>query len=217
MSYLTRGILIAVEGIDGCGKSSLIKHLHHELSSESLPVVLTREPGGSDIGSDIRALLQKSPIKPDSKAEYLLFAADRAQHFATLVLPHLEKKHLVLSDRMGDSSVAYQGYGRGLDINIIQTINAWAMCQRQPDLTIYIRVSAQLAYERIAKRNEQLTRIEQEKISFFQRVVDGYEELYKEKDNVIILDGTLSQQAVAHEGLTQVHTWLNKNAALISR
>lgn len=211
MNYLKRGALIAIEGIDGSGKSSLIKHLNAKLSQEALAIKLTREPGGSDIGKEIRKLLQEQPVKPTPQAEYLLFAADRSQHFSTVILPHLEKNYLVISDRLGDSSVAYQGYGRGLDVEVIQTINNWAMSGRQPDLILYLRLTPKTAFERIAQRNEKLTRFEQEKISFFEQVYNGYEALFNNRDNVITIDATQTQELVAQEGLKQVRTWLKKN------
>jgi dTMP kinase len=211
MSQAQRGVLIAVEGIDGCGKSSLITHLDAQLTQLHRTHVVTREPGGSDIGQEVRKLLQQSPIKPDARAEYLLFAADRAQHFATVVLPALEKDYIVLSDRMGDSSVAYQGYGRGLDISMIQTVNAWAMHNRTPDITFFIRIDPRTAFERIVKRKQELTRIEQEKISFFERVAQGYEELFKNRADVCIIDGTQTQDEVAHIATTYVQQWLTNN------
>ena len=113
-----KGTLITFEGIDGSGKSSAARALYDHLKDE-LPVVLTREPGGTELGRVLRTLLQNRTFDLDAKAEYLLFAADRAQHMKEIVLPALAQNKIVISDRMADSSYAYQGSGRGVDPDMI--------------------------------------------------------------------------------------------------
>src|SRR5690348_7272425 len=119
MAHQFPGMLITIEGIDGAGKSSLIQHLIPLLTPLVPAIKATKEPGGSQLGVELRRLLQypTTPIAP--RAEYLLFAADRAQHFHDVVIPALKEGALVISDRMSDSSLAYQGYGRGHDLTII--------------------------------------------------------------------------------------------------
>ena len=147
------------------------------------------------LGKQLRAIVQKQKIALQAKAEYLLFAADRAQHFTDIIFPHLKKNVLIVSDRMADSSLAYQGYGRGLPIEMIQTINAWVMLNIQPDLVIYVKIPVTTALKRIEKRKT-LTAFEQEQQSFMQQVSDGFDALYKDKTNVIIIDGTQLPQII---------------------
>lgn len=206
MKLSNQGILIACEGIDGSGKTTLAHALHQFFSSKNIPVLLTKEPGGTAFGSHLRTLVQNAAIKRCPKAEYLLFAADRAEHFNTVILPALHTHKIVISDRLADSSLVYQGYGRGLDIPTLATINAWAMNNRKPDVTLYVRVSAPCAFERIKARKEHLTAFEQETTEFFNKLVSGFEELYKHRTDVLCIDGTQSKEDVvaqAVEKLTQ--------------
>lgn len=139
MKKQNNGLLIAVEGIDGSGKSTLAHHLFTWLSKQcTTTVIKTREPGGSPLGAHLRTIIQESNISLSHKAEFLLFAADRAQHFQEIIIPHLNQGHVVISDRLADSSVVYQGYGRGLDIAMIKSINSWAMNNRTADLTLFV-------------------------------------------------------------------------------
>lgn len=207
MHKLTRGILISIEGIDGSGKSTLARLLAHE-SSLMAPTLLTKEPGDSPLGQQIRALVQEKKVPICSKSEYLLFAADRAQHFEQVVIPALNNNMLVISDRMADSSLAYQGFGRGLDRDMIQTINHWAMNDIAPDITIYVHISPEIAFERIIKRQEKLTAFEQEKKDFMQRVVHGFETIFKSRDNVWYVSGNQSPEAVLRESLELLTNWL---------
>src|ERR1700730_16197149 len=131
---MNKGMLIVIEGIDGAGKSTLAKSLADILTTQGNTVLLTKEPGGSQLGKQLRTILQNQPIPITPIAEYLLFAADRAQHIEQVVKPALERGAIVISDRMGDSSLAYQGYGRGIDKNNIRTVNQWAMQGLTPDL-----------------------------------------------------------------------------------
>ncbi len=205
-----KGLFITLEGIDGSGKSLLARNLTEQLQQEGIKTLLTKEPGGSVLGKTIRSLLQDRPISITDKAEYLLFAADRAQHMQEVILPHLEKNYWVLSDRCADSSIVYQGYGRGLSIDMIKTINAWAMNTIQPDSVLYVDIDIDTAFERITKRNEQLTAFEQEKKDFFTRVQQGYEALYANKKNVIRLDGTLSPEDLTQEAYSALQTTLKR-------
>lgn len=208
MKKLKHGILIALEGIDGSGKSTLARNLHDALSNQELPILLTKEPGATPLGQQLRTILQTQTIAVGSLAEYLLFAADRAQHFHELVIPALQSKKLVLSDRMADSSLVYQGYGRGLDKQMIQSVNTWAMHNKQPDLTLYVRVDLATAQKRLIARKKELTAFEKERTNFMQRLVDGFEKLYKNRDDVIILDGTQTPESVAKQAMEAVNQWL---------
>lgn len=188
------GYLITIEGIDGSGKSTLCQGLWAALASAHHEVLVTREPGGSDLGKHLRALLHEQTIQLNAKAEYLLFAADRAQHIASVVKPALDQGKIVISDRMGDSSLAYQGYGRGLDCQMIKEVNSWAMNGIEPDLILYLKLPISYAIERIKKTRPQLTSFEKEADAFWYRVADGFEEIFKEKKQVLTLDALAQPQ-----------------------
>ena len=205
---LKRGFLISIEGIDGSGKSILCTKLNEYLSKK-YSVILTKEPGGSEVGKDIREILQYKKVCPLS--EYLLYAADRAQHFNELVIPALKAKKIVLSDRMGDSSIAFQGYGRKIDINLIESVNDKAMTSIKPDLTIYLKIDIETAKKRVENRNIKLTVMEQEKIDFTKKVMNGFNKIFRNKNNVIVIDAKQSQEKVLEETLKVVEKWIEKN------
>ncbi len=246
MITLNRGVLIAVEGIDGSGKSSLVKNLSALLEKAGLPVRTTREPGATPLGKQLRTLVQEKSVAICPEAEFLLFAADRAQHMHEIVLPALAQNKIVISDRMKDSSLVYQGYGRGLDRTFINTVNSWTMQNREPDLTLYVNVDIQTASERIKKRNEKLTSFEKEHAQFIQKLIDGFNDLYytpyrssmgathtpsrssmgapdlsrtqsaeaRHASSVIILDGNLDEQTVAHTAYKELTTWMQQQSVI---
>lgn len=192
-----RGILISIEGIDGSGKSTAARALKDALTDRH-EVVLTKEPGATQLGKQMRELLQTRTYAVCPEAEYLLFLADRAQHFDEVVLPALKVGSIVISDRMADSSRAYQAFGRGLDDAWIKRMNGWAMKAIVPDLTIYLRIDYATAMMRLQKRNEQATVFEQEKADFFKKVIEGYETIFAGRSSVITIDACDSQ-AVVHK------------------
>jgi dTMP kinase len=171
-----KGILIAIEGIDGSGKSTFARHLYSALQQNYSHVKLTKEPGDTKAGQKIRELVQNQKEPLDAKAEFLLFAADRAEHFSKTIIPLLNQNYIIISDRLSDSSLAYQGYGRELNKEMIQNINTWAMQNTKADLTIFIKVPVETALERIAKRDEAVTTFE--KKEFLEKVADGFENIY---------------------------------------
>ncbi len=203
MQNLQRGILIAIEGIDGSGKSTLARNLATKLQEKNIPTVLTKEPGDSKLGALVRAIVQKQDVPVCPKAEFLLFAADRAQHFAEIIKPELQEKKIIISDRMADSSIVYQGFGRGLSIDMIKSVNAWAMDGINPDITIYLRISPEQALKRLQTRAE-LTAFEAEQ-AFMRKVLAGFEELYKNREDVILLDGTESPETLAEQALNKIY------------
>lgn len=208
MHQLTKGILIAIEGIDGSGKSSLAKNLH-ELLAQKYAVLLTKEPGGTPLGRQLRAIVQEKKVPVCPKAEFMLFATDRAQHFHELIVPALTAGKIIISDRMSDSSVVYQGYGRGLDMNAIKAVNEFVMNSIKPDITVYVKVNANVAIDRILKRGENLTSFEKEEGGrFIERLAYGFDELYKNRPDVIIIDGNQSQEQVTQEALIRLRSLL---------
>jgi dTMP kinase len=210
MKLLSRGILISLEGIDGSGKSTTAKSISDHFASIGLPILLTKEPGGSPLGKLLRPCLQEQKIEMCPQAEFLLFAADRAQHFHEIIIPALQKGTLIFSDRLADSSLVYQGFGRGLPLSMLETINGWAMQQHKPDITLYFKVKLQTAVDRLHKRAPIRTAFEQDE-SFLHKVSCGFDALYENRNDIMLIDAeqpisTLHDQAVEH-----ITSWLHNN------
>ncbi len=170
-----RGYFISVEGGDGSGKSTQIKRIEAYLRAKGLEVVLTREPGGTPIAEKIRALiLDPANGALTARAEMLLYAAARAQHVEEKILPALAEGKTVLCDRFVDSSIAYQGYGRGLG-KAVAEVNAIATGNKAPDLTIFLDISPAAGMARKRQQDgHALDRLEQESLAFHKRVYEGY-------------------------------------------
>lgn len=201
MKKIAQGFLLVLEGVDGSGKTTLMERLVIVLRAKGYDVLATKEPGGTPFGKEIRHLVQHSPTKLVPEAEFLLFAADRAHHIKTVIQPALSKGMIVISDRMADSSMAYQGYGRALDRSMIASVNTWVMQGVEPDLILYVKVDWHIAWERIYKRGETLTKFEQEKKDFFERVAAGFDEIFAHKPNGSILDGAQDQDTLFEQAL----------------
>jgi dTMP kinase len=168
------GLFISFEGIDGVGKSTQIDLLEKHLGELGRKTLRTLEPGGTELGVEIRHLLlhRKGEVAP--RAEALLYAADRAHHVATKVRPALEAGTDVLIDRYLDSSVAYQGAGRDLDATEVRNLSLFAVQGLLPDLTILLDLDAQASLARRAKTGQEPDRLEREKVEFFEAVRQGY-------------------------------------------
>lgn len=207
MKKLNNGILIVIEGIDGSGKSSLAKGIQNALQDQ-YPVILTKEPGATQLGKMLRKILQEQEVPVCPKAEFLLFAADRAQHFKTLVTPELEQGKIVLSDRMGDSSICYQGYGRGLEIEEIKSVNKWATSGKSADLTIFIDINVDTALQRVYGRNDDITAFEKKEL--LTKVQNGFKQLYKDRNDVLKLDGSATQEELVNQAISEINRILNK-------
>jgi len=212
MAHSYAGTLITIEGIDGAGKSSVVAEVGKLLITAGKSVVITKEPGGSKLGIVLRQMLQYQEIPIAPRAEYLLFAADRAQHFHEVVIPALQKGSIIISDRMSDSSLAYQGFGRGHDLTIIKIINQWTMQGIEPDLTIYLKIPVSLAYERMQIRDIKKTVFETEKREFLERVARGFDQIFATRSNVITIDATKDKDIVVQETYEQVQQWLAQHA-----
>lgn len=195
------GKLIVFEGVEGCGKTSQIQLCCQWLESLGISVVVTREPGGTELGLDLRRLLlEKSEDKPVGEVtELLLYAADRSQHVEQELKPNLAVGKYVLCDRYTDSTIAYQGYGRGLNMDLINQLNYIATGGLESDLTIWLDVDVEVGLSRKSKdvTLQALDRIEQETIAFHRRVQQGYASLAASHPSRIVrVDGSLSKQAV---------------------
>ena len=170
-----KGKFIVLEGIDGSGKTTQLKLLGDKLKDRGLPVLHTREPGGTRIGDKIREILLNPEYKElVPRAEAFLYAAARAQHVAQVILPALAKGTIVLCDRFLDSSLAYQGFGRGIEVSLLERINEPATDGLVPDLTIILDFCTEDGMDRINQSGRRIDRIEREAGAFHQRVRMGY-------------------------------------------
>lgn len=187
-----KGLFIAFEGPDGCGKSTQIRFLAEYLTSLGLSVVCTREPGGSPVAEKIREIvLSRENTGMAALTEALLYAAARAEHVRKVIAPALDAGKVVLCDRFVDSSIAYQGYGRSLGAKTVWRINEPAVDGYMPDATVFMNVPPERAFERM-NENKQYDRLEIEDISFHRRVFEGYQELIQ-KPGVIVIDASGSK------------------------
>lgn len=169
------GKLIVFEGIEGSGKTTQIQRLKIWLERvQDAPLVVTREPGGTALGKQLRSLLlSELELTPSNRAEMLLYAADRAQHVEEVLQPQLAAGAIILCDRYTDSTIAYQGYGRGLDIQLIEQLNAIATGGLSADLTLWLDVAVEVGQSRVRQRGN-LDRMERSALEFHQRVREGY-------------------------------------------
>lgn len=176
------GLFITFEGLDGSGKSTQARLLYNELKERKFPVLLTREPGGTRIGEQIRETLH-SPTHTEMlpATEVLLYSASRAQLVGEFILPRLSEGFIVVCDRYADSTLAYQGYGHGLDLDVLRTITRFVTRGLRPDRTIYLDLDAHacLARRQSAHRlgSGELNRMDQQALDFYQRVRNGYMEI----------------------------------------
>jgi len=191
------GLFITFEGGDGSGKTTQINLLASWLESDGRTVVITREPGGTDLGTELRNIIlhREGFIAP--RAEALLYAADRSHHIHTLVRPALQRGEIVVQDRYLDSSVAYQGAGRVLDPTEVRNISVWATENLMPDLTVVLDVPASVAKERQAAGERQYDRLEAEAEEFHTRVRESYLALAAEEPHrFLVIDGESSIEEI---------------------
>lgn len=200
------GRFIVFEGVEGCGKTTQMQLCHQWLSGLGVSVLVTREPGGTELGAHLRCLLlSKSENQPINQlTELLLYAADRAQHVEQELKPHLAQGKCVLCDRYIYSTIAYQGYGRGLDLGLINQLNHIATSGLKSDLTIWLDVDVEEGLTRKRGNLDVFDRIEQENIAFHRRVQQGYQELAaQDSARIVRVDGSFSQDVV-HKTIKEI-------------
>jgi dTMP kinase len=207
------GKLIVFEGVEGCGKTSQMQLCSEWLESLGVSVLVTREPGGTELGLHLRRLLlEKSEDKPVAEVtELLLYAADRSQHVEQELKPNLAAGKYILCDRYTDSTIAYQGYGRALNMSLINQLNNIATGGLESDLTIWLDVDVEVGLSRKLSDKVRLDRIEQETIAFHRRVQQGYAHLAASHPSRIVrVDGSLSKEAVQQviQEILRVHLHL---------
>ena len=193
-----RGLFVTLEGGDGSGKTTQAELLEQWLTRSGRTVVRTREPGGTDLGVEVREIVLHSQGHVAPRAEALLYAADRAQHIATRVRPALERGAVVIQDRYIDSSVAYQGAGRVLDAGEIRSLSLWAAEGLLPDLTVLLDLDESAARERLDNARTRYDRLEAEESDFHARVRIAYRELAEaEPERFLVVDATLPIDDIA--------------------
>ncbi|MDQ2872873.1 MAG: dTMP kinase [Candidatus Eremiobacteraeota bacterium] len=198
-------MFITFEGIEGSGKSTLLRAIAARLRNEGRTVVETREPGGTDVGDGIRQLLLAPGPAIEALTETFLVNASRAQLLAEVIEPALARGAVVLCDRYVDSTLAYQGYGRGLDLRVVRALCDAAVGSRTPDLTLLIDIGLQTSSVRVASRNGAADRMELQDRSFHERVRRGFLELAAiEADRIVVLDGERSSDLVEAAALESI-------------
>lgn len=191
---MKKGLFITFEGADGCGKTTQLEMTANYLKGKGYDVITTREPGAEKLGKTLREILLHYDGEISSRSELFLYLADRAQHIDMVVKPAIERGTIVLCDRHTDSTLAYQGYGRGLDLDQLKKLNNIAVNGCKPDLTLLYDVSVEVAQTRVGKEKD---RLESEGVIFHNKVRNGYLELAKnEPQRFAIIDASLSIDAV---------------------
>ena len=198
MKQVMQGNLITFEGIDFSGKSVQANFLNEALKGRKLPVLFLREPGGTEISEKIRSvLLDNANHKMSAMTEVLLYSAARAQMVRESIIPHLEKGFVVICDRYFDSTTAYQGFGRKIDLDFIKKLNSFATEELEPDLTFLIDLDPVIALQR---KKTDLDRLEKENLEFHQRVRNGYLEIARPNtERFVIIDGKQSIEVIQDE------------------
>ena len=194
---MKQGMFRTFEGADGCGKTTQMKLLAQYLNKNGYDVVITREPGGKGLGEKVREILLNYDGEVSSVCESFLFLADRAQNIDIIVKPAIESGKIVLCDRHVDSTVAYQGYGRGLDIDRINMLNNLATSGKKPDLTFVFDIDVETSMKRVGREKD---RMESAGIEFHERVRKGYLEIAKsEPERVKVIDATRTIEEIHND------------------
>ncbi|GKV57834.1 thymidylate kinase [Sporosarcina sp. NCCP-2222] len=210
---LKKGVFITFEGPEGAGKTTVLEEVANKLRLDGHDVLTTREPGGIRIAEKIRAIiLDNTHQEMDGRTEALLYAAARRQHLVEKIVPALTEGKVVLCDRFVDSSLAYQGYARGLGMDDVLSINRFAIGDTMPDLTIFFNISPEEGLERISRNDErEQNRLDQESIHFHTMVYEGYQRLLKQyPDRITTIDASCEIKTVTE------NVWKIVSSQLIS-
>lgn len=210
---MKQGMFITFEGPEGAGKTTVLSKLSDALLEQGFKVLQTREPGGISISEQIReVLLNKDNVLMDERTEALLYAAARRQHLVEKVLPALEKGYMVLCDRFIDSSLAYQGYARGLGVESVYEINRFAIGETMPNLTLYFDIDPKEGLARIqSNQNREVNRLDMEKLSFHEKVREGYLMLVDRfPERIKVVDASATIDMVLEKSLNVILDYAKK-------
>lgn len=195
---MNNGKLITFEGIDGCGKSTQVQMLSDRLSSLGYSVVVVREPGGTDIGEAIRSILLSVELSPCPETELLLYLASRAQLTRQIIFPALNEGKVVIADRFADSSTVYQGYARGIGMETVKKLNAFATMNLVPSITFILDIPEEIAVERMKLKSKD--RLEKEGTDFLKMAREGYLILAREEpERFVVVNASRSPDAIFEE------------------
>jgi dTMP kinase len=209
---LSRGRLITLEGVDGSGKSTLAEGLLPKLKESGLPISLLREPGGVPLSERIRELVHDPEMTVGPRAEALLYAAARAQLVAQELAPRLARGEWVLLDRYVDSSLAYQGAGRGLGVEEIRELNRFATADLEADKTLLLRIDLETALSRVNNRTRGTDRLEREKSSFFSEIIEAYDRLAAaEPERITVIDATVAPSTLLDSAVSALSPFLSRS------
>lgn len=207
-----RGLFITFEGIEGSGKTTLIGRVADSLRTMGHDPVVTREPGGTDLGLALRkVLLDPGGSSLDAVAELMLFGADRAQHVTEIILPALETGRIVLCDRFSDATRAYQGHGRGIDLETVEAVDRAVKKGTRPDMTVLLDLPVEAGLTRAGKRNFEKThlcesRFDEEAIAFHRAVREGYMLLARQESNrFLVLDAELTPSELSESVIKEIN------------
>ncbi|MCQ2753724.1 MAG: dTMP kinase [bacterium] len=204
---MNKGLFITFEGADGCGKTTQLKLIDEYLRGKGYKTLITREPGAKGLGEKIREILLNYDGDVSPRCESFLFLADRAQNIDCIIKPAIEEGVIVLCDRHTDSSVAYQGYGRGLDIERINFLNNLATDGMKPDLTLVFDVDIETSEKRVGSKKDRMEKAGRE---FFERVRQGYLEIAKkEPERIKVVDSTKSIDEIHQEVIKLIQNKFN--------
>jgi dTMP kinase len=191
-----RGLFLSFEGIDGSGKTTQLNHLMARLDNEGIAYLLNREPGGSNVGGQIRKILLEPENYVSPTAELLLYFANRAQNVDEMIRPALEAGKVVISDRYTDSTLAYQGAARGLGEALVEQLHVIACRGTAPELTLYLRITPEVSAARLSTQKKD--RLEAEGGDFHQRVFEAYEALARRyPERIVVIDGEQTEEQVS--------------------
>lgn len=199
---MEKGLFIVFEGGEGSGKTTAIDSVYNWLIDNNCKCIKTREPGGIKISEEIRqVILKRDNIAMDSRTEALLYAAARRQHLVEKVIPALNDGFIVLCDRFVDSSLAYQGYARGLGIDEVMSINKFAIGEYMPDISILFDIDPKVGLRRINESDErEVNRLDLEELEFHQKVREGYNIVYENnRDRIVKIDASKSKEDIVKE------------------
>ena len=207
-----KGLFITFEGCEGSGKTTVIEGVVKHLEDNNIKVIKTREPGGIKISEDIRnVILDINNTKMDKITEALLYAASRRQHLVEKVIPYMNEGYVVICDRFLDSSLAYQGHARGIGIDKVYNINLSATDGILPDLTILVDVRPEVGLNRISSNNREQNRLDLEKLSFHEKVYEGYKIVEERfKDRVKTVNGEQAKEDVLKDAINVINEFLKE-------